>query len=58
MTLLKPVFAVNDALVSNVYFPIFVDRNYPFSITTKSWHLNLILFGGKYSIVIPDNIYS
>ena len=58
MMLLKPVLAVDDAPVSNEYFPIFEDRNYPFSVTTKSWQLNLILFGGKYPIVLLDNIYS
>ena len=56
MILLKPVFAVDDALVSNGYFPFVVDRNYPLSGTKESWQFNLILFGGKYRIVILDHI--
>ena len=58
MMLLKTVFAVDDALVSNEYFPIFEDRNYPFFVTTKSWQFNFIFFGVKYPIVILGNIYS
>ena len=57
MMLLKPVFAVDDAFVSNDYFRIFVYMNYPFFVTTKTWQFNLILFGGKYHIVLLDNIY-
>ena len=56
MLLLKPVFAVDDALVSNLYFPFVVDSNYPFSGTKTSWQFNLILFGGKYPIVFLDRI--
>ena len=37
MMLPKSLFAVNDALISNECFPIYVDRNNPFYITTKSW---------------------
>ena len=58
MMLPKSVFTVDDALISNECFPIYVDRNNPFYITTKSWKLYLILFGVKYPIVILDNIYS
>ena len=47
MILPKAVFAVDDAFVSNEYFPIFEDRNYPFFVTTKSWQFNFIFFGVK-----------
>ena len=55
--LLNSVFTVDDDFVSNVYFPFHGDRNYPFSITTKSWQFNFIFFGGKFPVVLPDIIY-